>query len=795
MSAGSFDYQSQDSALAMAALQITVNLYNANPDGDDGPYTVLPNIRCEQIQYKEGIDPPTARFSYILDEIAAAQSGDPDDPEAATWPLQFENIWPLGTPPSNYVVGMGDELVVLATLPPPPDDSSPVLGPDPLNPGQSQTRVLFHGFARVPQADIAPDHQSVTFTAVGVAVRAWEVPISGRFERDNYDPQEGMLMNSDLPTRFNPAGTGTRAIGGILPNCTPKGYDVNQDSDNPYPIFLDPNIDRDPDPRTLWNLSGAARYILWSWNFQTDVNGDLVIDNPDFGALDNLLQNRRPLKGAEFYDPDDPSTYQTDPNNIRDYDASNKPWPEVLHTLLDYYNFGMRWVCEDGNANEPYDYLEVYRKDAAGPTDPKPLYLPSSGADLSTSQVNLSTFHAGFDFHNVANDIFIESHVERWEVSIILAPGFAPVKGDGAADKKTMFLWSNLMAGEVTPESAVLRAAYRNYVADECGDGFWDFASNQIISTKPFKFSPIFPNNQDGSPGYVRRYRPGKGTLFSKDLNNKPLKATLSISRDYGISAIGSQPFSGGPAAPCFWNSVSGTWQDVAPSTWSLMEDRLGIMITVEDVEQWHIGVPPKGMNPNGQPWPESSGIIHGISCISDPDTHAVPSPGGLFWLRLTTVIEADFGIGAEATRRDASPLKQSVQRRIDCTDHYHWDAIDGCSMYSTAPAPAGTQQQLVQDDTDESLSQASQIRSAHEFPPLVASAMIPMLDLSWQVGDRVGSINGRNINLCTNAGTEQQELPSFPFVVGVTYDFQGEAQHTTLQLSDRRTEGQSARA
>jgi hypothetical protein len=158
-------------------------------------------------------------------------------------------------------------------------------------------------------------------------------------------------------------------------------------------------------------------------------------------------------------------------------------------------------------------------------------------------------------------------------------------------------------------------------------------------------------------------------------------------------------------------------------------------------------------------------------------------------------VIEADFGIGAEATRRDASPLKQTVQRRIDCTDHYHWDAIDGCSMYSTAPAPAGTQQQIVQDDTDESQSQASQIRSAHEFPPLVASAVIPMLDLSWQVGDRVGSINGRNINLCMNAGTEQQELPSFPFVVSVTYDFMGEKQSTTLQLSDRRMEGQAARA
>ena len=36
------------------------------------------------------------------------------------------------------------------------------------------------------------------------------------------------------------------------------------------------------------------------------------------------------------------ATYKTDPNLIRDFDASNKPWPEVVAELLGFYGFGMR---------------------------------------------------------------------------------------------------------------------------------------------------------------------------------------------------------------------------------------------------------------------------------------------------------------------------------------------------------------------------------------------------------------------------------------------------------------------
>ena len=61
------------------------------------------------------------------------------------------------------------------------------------------------------------------------------------------------------------------------------------------------------------------------------------------------------------------------------------------------------------------------------------------------------------------------------------------------------------------------------------------------------------------------------------------------------------------------------------------------------------------------------------------------------------------------------------------------------------------------------------------------------------QIGDRISQINGRDVSLLVNAGIEQGEAPSYPFVVGLTWDFQGSKQSTTLQLSDRRLEPQRA--
>jgi hypothetical protein len=228
----------------------------------------------------------------------------------------------------------------------------------------------------------------------------------------------------------------------------------------------------------------------------------------------------------------------------------------------------------------------------------------------------------------------------------------------------------------------------------------------------------------------------------------------------------------------------TGTWQEVSSNGWNLLPDRLGIIITVDDPETWNIGKPPNGVAPNGKPWPYPDGKVRGISAaVTLNDAPATK----VFVLRLTTVIEGDFGLDTHAKRRDASPLSFTVQRRVDATDHFHYDLIDASSAYF--PPGKNALSIKVRDDTTRALAHACQLRSAHEFPPLAASLEIPMLDFSLEIGDRISRVNGRDVSLLTNSGSEQQEPPSYPYVVAKTWNFEGAAQKSIYQLSDRRLE------
>jgi hypothetical protein len=238
------------------------------------------------------------------------------------------------------------------------------------------------------------------------------------------------------------------------------------------------------------------------------------------------------------------------------------------------------------------------------------------------------------------------------------------------------------------------------------------------------------------------------------------------LSRDYACAD-----------APCIWDTVSGAWQQI-DGGWSLMEDRLGIEVTVDDPESWNIGKPPAGTVAQ-----EPTGALHGITSLSNPSSTIQSEK--MFWLRLTTVIEADYGIETTAQRRDASPMSTTVLRRVDARDHFHYDVVDGSSAFNPSPKT----DQVMEDDSVAAMAHACQLRTAHEFPPLTAAVTMPMLADYIQIGDRISEINGRDISFLVNSGIEQGEAPSYPFVVSLTWDFQENKQSTTLQLADRRLE------
>ena len=707
--AGSFDFDPYAVSLAGRAVPLGVFRFDPSP-GADQPYTLVPNVLCDSIQYREGAEPPLARFRYVLDDSSGTSA----------YPSQFEQLWPLAAM-GPYVVQNDDRIVVLAIAP------------------NGSGRVLFDGFAQVPQVDLSPTTQHVSFLAVGAAIRCWDSPIGGRYQRHGDDPQAGAVVSVDLPTRFNPDGQ---------PNCTPAGYDVNQaDPTHSYPVFLDPRLDRQPDPRTFWTLGKFVRYILAVYN-----DGKYV-QNPDFSQLDALLQVRAPLADSGFVDPTTAGDYTAEDVVIRDFDATNMPWPDALSLQLGYAGFGMRFVTGEDEAGNPALTLEIYRKDAAGQASPLDLELPTRGADLDPARCNIAALSLARDTRSIVNAITVETAQRRVEVSVVLAPGFTPAAGDETAANRIGFLRANLSTA-----SGDVRRKYRCYVGDEAGDGHWDASSGNWL-TGSLDLSAIFPPTETGAASYVRRLRPGLNTLISRDSKGRPLKAQLALSRDYQGKV------------PGLWDG-SGTWQPIAGG-WELLDDRLGILVTVEDPECWPIG-DYTGANPQ-----EPSLTLRGITSQANPS-----SPNTRFMLRLTTVIEDDLMLPAVIPSRKASPTAFTVRRRVDARDHFRLETIAPGSLYNP-----GTDPIIARDDTPRALAHANQLRAAHELPPLAGRVTIPSLITAFRVGDRVGRINGRDISLQTNLGTGSGESPVYPVIVSLTWDFTGQRQATVLELSDRRAE------
>ena len=82
-------------------------------------------------------------------------------------------------------------------------------------------KVLFDGFAQIPQVDLTKVTQSITFVAIGVATRLWDLPILGRVQRDadRNAPGDGTAgLRISQPCQFNPSSTVVGSTAGYLGN-------------------------------------------------------------------------------------------------------------------------------------------------------------------------------------------------------------------------------------------------------------------------------------------------------------------------------------------------------------------------------------------------------------------------------------------------------------------------------------------------------------------------------------------------------------------------------------------------
>ncbi len=748
-----------DSGTSLAIPLMQVYVFKYEPLLGAEGFTLLPNILCTQVQYKEGQEPPTARFRYVMDTRGPSMG----------WPNLFEQLWPLNKHETNtrYYVKTDDELVVI------------------LADANGDTGVLFDGFPRLPQVNLDSGSEQVEFTAIGVAVRCFDTPIKGRVQcpSDEIDRIENRHnVQTDLPAIFNPADS-DHPTG--QPNCTPDGADVNEgDDSNSYPVFVDESLDKSPEKRSMWTLSKAVKYIL------ATTNDEEFVPNPDFSKLTALLDQYEPKNDDGFIDPNDPDTFTAHPIILRTIDVTNHSWPDALSRMLNYHNFGMRWIVKS-KGNEPDNRLIIYRKDQGNPILAKQLFHQVYGTPLNPKMANTVGMAAAFDYHGVANEFIVETAIKRYEISVILVPAFEPHSNDWKNSNKKKYLKANLDGAE-----EAVRFAYRRWIANESGtDPCYDIKNGawHLEGELPFEdLIKIFPINKDATSSYVPRYRPGKHSLLTRNKENGDFfKAQLAFSRDYA-------PDSGNPH---IWNG-DGNWQPIT-SDWKLLEDRLGIEFTAEDPDHISIG---KYTGTNKQ---ESSTALHGIHCLSDPSDTI--NSFKKFYLRLTTVIEGDHTIEAHAKRRLSSPLKHVIQRRIDAKDHFRYDFVHHNSAFwsdalNLCPHPElteeeqdhaqpystdGDQDVIMRDDTQYALNYAEQLQRAHEFSPLPISYTIPRITFAYQVGDQISGIAGRSASFQSNVGEGQGEASMYPYVVAVGWSFDGDQQSTNLQLHDRRMEPQ----
>lgn len=585
---------------------------------------------------------------------------------------------------------------------------------------------LFDGFAQVPELGLATDRETVSFVAFGVAIREWDTPIAGALMRDADKPTEVSDYETDLVTQFNPGG---------LPNATPQGAEAVDGFGNTFPTHLDPRVIRDPDVRRYWTLPMAVRYLCYRHNAK-----QTYVTNPDGSLIDGLLDSREPSDGS--------NGYQSEPLLVPDYPATGKAWPAAVRDLIEPNGFGMAFRLSGDDQGNPTTTLDLFRRQDNSSSSYKDLFLQPRGAALDPGQTNLAEAQLARDMSGVANAFSVESALVRYEASFILAPGFSISSNDGggytalaAFDRNS----ANFSQGN--------HDKYRLYVFDETGEGHWDWSKARTSTTTP-SLDGLLGKESDPASGYVKRRRVPIGELFTLDPNRKPLRARLSISTNY----TGTQPG--------LWDGT-GIWQPVNGG-FELLKDRLGIWINVPNPNSWNI----QASKVTGMPYP--SGIVKGVEDQANAGAKR-------FALRLTCVIEGDHVLAATADRRSSSPTNYTIFRHVDARDRYSRYVVAAKSEFNTTPTAL-----VVRDDSTEALAEAITRRTAGESGEVAGSVVIPRFTQAYRIGDRICSIQGRDLSLKTNAGAPTEEGEVFPAVVGLTWEFDGR-QQTILQLSDQR--------
>lgn len=605
--------------------------------------------------------------------------------------------------------------------------------------------VLFDGFAKVPQMDHGSG-SSVTFEAMATPSRLWDTPIVGAYVRQCNEPEEEETIGpwSGVKVRFNPLGK---------PNCTSGLHDVNHGEENAYPVFLTELLKQDPDPRRHWTLGGAVRYLLFTMNEE-----EKYVKNPKASVIDTILEAWEPAEDdMGVIDPDDPSTYLPNPINVPDLDVTGDTLAVALAKVVEPHGFAFRFRLETDENGDPEWSIVFYRMD--DPTPAKRIYIqatpPGEVVTYDPAKTNVGSINLARD-GEIVNEFQVTTEPVYHEVSIIIPPLFkieAADASEGSADR-----W---VKGD--PNFDPIK--YRVFGYSEDGIGFWNFRDS-ALDTEPGDLSEVFGEADEDGPKYWNRPRPGRHELISKDKFGAALPAEVWVSTDYKtVSDVITEPV--------LWDkSIEAHWQKVANNEWELLKDRLGIRITSKDPQSWHIGQ----STDETAPFPQ--GVVNVVTSLATPsDTDP------RFTVRLVVAIPSDVCLDAKAERRISSPTNFKVRRLEDTNDRFIKEVIHKSSPYNK-----GSTDVVKRDDTKAAKAHVEAKRKAHELLSIQGEITIPYVTTSYEVGDRIVRIEGKNMSLRQNAGAAAGEGPVYPAVVGRRF-MAHPRQQTVLIVNDRRAD------
>ena len=707
--------------VARSSAALAVYLYDPTQTDFSLKYTLLPNIRCLGASVRVGADPGAARFRYVFQDPSLA----PD------FPSRIEEVFSLDAT-GPYIVKTDDELVVVAIR------------------SDGYHEMLMHCYAQVPQADLSAEVETVSFMGIGAPIREWDTPLPGAVVRDADSPTTISDIQTDLPVRFNPDGK---------PNASP-----NDSGDSPatYPVFLgpvSPSNKINGSRIRFWWLGMAARYIIVEG---TKANDNPIVTYKDLTYLDDLLLAIRPVDEADSgtIDIDDDSTWEGEDIIVQDIDVTGMAWPVALERLIEPHGFKFRFQLSetdpgDDDFGDPVWTIVIYNDNFSIPV--MDLNLQEAGsAPLDPSQTNLGHLNLARDIHGIANRIAIDAAPIRVEASFILAPGFEVSAGDAAIALTDAAPWK--LKNDPTGADA---DKYRLYIFDECGEGHWEFPFMSTLNN-PTDLKSLLTFKAKSRP-FVRRRRPGVGTLLTTDDKGKPLRFAVFASFDYA-----------GPM-PAVWDGFSGTWEELQMGSIRLLDDRLGFVFTMEDPNSFE-------QQSSGAVAQFAGGKFNSVEWSAAP-TASFPYPRFM----LVCCIDADQDFNVVAPNRIASPTQYAITRRVDARDRFFKKIVSKSSIFRALAGP-GTDDLVVDDDTDDAQAHADGVRKSEESGTFSGSATIPRLSTAYTLGVRIRKIVGRGLSLRTNAAAEAGESAIYPGVVGIEYSFE-DGQHTTLEMTDRRAE------